>query len=54
MMDPSADPDWKVENAEARTRLDEGNTKICLVGYCQGPFQFHCEIQGRASWRETR
>jgi hypothetical protein len=54
MMDPSGDPDWKVEKAEARTRVEDGNTRICLAGYCQGPFQFQCEIQVRASWRETR
>ena len=54
MMDPSGDPDWKVEKAEARTRIAEDNTRICLAGYCQGPFQFQCEIQVRASWRETR
>ncbi len=54
MMDPSGDPDWKVEKAEARTRVDGGNTRICLWGYCQGPLQFECEIQVRASWKETR
>ena len=54
MMDPSGDPDWKVEKAEARTRIDNDNTRICLAGYCQGPFQFQCEIQVRASWQETR
>jgi hypothetical protein len=54
MMDPSGDPDWKVEKAEARTRISDDNTRICLAGYCQGPFQFQCEIQVRASWRETR
>lgn len=52
MMDPGGDPDWKVEKAEARTRLDNENTRICLQAYCQGPFQFQCEIQVRASWRE--
>jgi hypothetical protein len=54
MMDPSGDPDWKVEKAEARTRLDNGNGRICLWGYCQGPLQFECEIQVRASWKEKR
>jgi len=54
MMDPSGDPDWKVEKAEARTRIADDDTKICLAGYCQGPFQFECEIVARASWRETR
>jgi hypothetical protein len=54
MMDPSGDPDWKVEKAEAHTRLDNDNTRICLWGYCQGPLQFECEIQVRASWKETR
>jgi len=54
MMDPSGDPDWKVEKAEARTRLDNDNGRICLWGYCQGPLQFECEIQVRASWKETR
>lgn len=54
MMDPSGDPDWKVDKAEARTRLEDGDTKICLAGYCQGPFQFQCEIQVRATWQETR
>lgn len=54
MMDPSGDPDWKVEKSEARTRIDNGNTRICLWGYCQGPLQFECEIQVRASWKETR
>jgi hypothetical protein len=54
MMDPSGDPDWKVEKAEARTRIDNGDTRICLWGYCQGPLQFECEIQVRASWQETR
>jgi len=54
MMDPSGDPDWKVEKAEARTRVDNGNSRICLSGYCQGPLQFECEIQVRASWQETR
>jgi hypothetical protein len=54
MMDPSGDPDWKVEKAEARTRLEGDNTRICLAGYCQGPLQFQCEIQVRASWTETR
>ena len=54
MMDPSGDPDWKVEKAEARTRLEADNTRICLAGYCQGPLQFQCEIQVRASWQETR
>jgi hypothetical protein len=54
MMDPSGDPDWKVEKAEARTRIDNDNRRICLWGYCQGPLQFECEIQVRASWRETR
>ncbi|HME25258.1 MAG TPA: hypothetical protein VKI44_28680 [Acetobacteraceae bacterium] len=52
MMDPGGDPDWKVEKAEGRTRLDNGNTRICLWGYCQGPLQFQCEIQVRASWQE--
>jgi hypothetical protein len=54
MMDPGGDPDWKVEKAEARTRVDNDNTRICLQGYCQGPLQFQCEIQVRASWQETR
>ncbi len=54
MMDPSGDPDWKVEKAEARTRLANDNTRICLRAYCQGPLQFECEIQVRASWQETR
>ena len=54
MMDPGGDPDWKVEKAEARTRIDNDNTRICLRGYCQGPLQFQCEIQVRASWQETR
>jgi hypothetical protein len=54
MMDPGGDPDWKVEKAEARTRVDTDNTRICLQGYCQGPLQFQCEIQVRASWQESR
>jgi hypothetical protein len=54
MMDPSGDPDWKVEKAEARTRIDNDSGRICLWGYCQGPLQFECEIQVRASWKETR
>jgi hypothetical protein len=54
MMDPGGDPDWKVEKAEGRTRVDNDNTRICLWGYCQGPLQFQCEIQVRASWQETR
>lgn len=54
MMDPGGDPDWKVEKAEARSRIDNANTRICLRGYCQGPLQFQCEIQVRASWEETR
>lgn len=54
MMDPGGDPDWKVEKAEARTRVDNDNTRICLWGYCQGPLQFQCEIQVRASWQESR
>jgi hypothetical protein len=54
MMDPGGDPDWKVEKAEARTRIDNDNGRICLWGYCQGPLQFQCEIQVRASWKETR
>jgi hypothetical protein len=53
MMDPGGDPDWKVEKAEGRTRVDNDNTRICLWGYCQGPLQFQCEIQVRASWQET-
>jgi hypothetical protein len=54
MMDPGGDPDWKVEKAEARARVDNANAQICLSGYCQGPLQFQCEIQVRASWQETR
>jgi hypothetical protein len=54
MMDPGGDPDWKVEKAEARTRVDSDKRRICLWGYCQGPLQFQCEIQVRASWKETR
>jgi hypothetical protein len=54
MMDPGGDPDWKVEKAEARTKLENDNARICLQGYCQGPLQFQCEIQVRASWQETR
>ena len=54
MMDPSGDPDWKVEKAEAQTRIDHDNTRICLWGYCQGPLQFECEIEVRASWQESR
>ena len=54
MMDPSGDPDWKVEKAEARTRVDNDDRRICLWGYCQGPLQFECELQVRASWKETR
>jgi hypothetical protein len=54
MMDPGGDPDWKVEKAEARIRVDNDNTRICLWGYCQGPLQFQCEIQVRASWQESR
>jgi hypothetical protein len=54
MMDPGGDPDWKVEKAEGRTRVDNDNTRICLWGYCQGPLQFQCEIQVRASWQESR
>ncbi|MBV9249794.1 MAG: hypothetical protein JO227_11185 [Acetobacteraceae bacterium] len=54
MMDPSGDPDWKVEKAEARTKVDDDGKRICLWGYCQGPFQFQCEILVRASWQETR
>ena len=53
MMDPGGDPDWKVEKAEARTRVDNDNSRICLWGYCQGPLQFQCEIQVRASWQES-
>jgi hypothetical protein len=49
MMDPSGDPDRKVEKAEARTKIEGDNTRICLAGYCQGPFRFQCEIQVRAS-----
>jgi hypothetical protein len=54
MMDPGGDPDWKVEKAEARARVENDNAQICLRGYCQGPLQFQCEIQVRASWQETR
>ena len=54
MMDPGGDPDWKVERAEARTRIAGDDTRICLQGYCQGPLQFQCEIQVRASWQESR
>ena len=54
MMDPGGDPDWKVEKAEARIRVDNDNQRICLWGYCQGPLQFQCELQVRASWKETR
>ena len=54
MMDPGGDPDWKVEKAEGRTKVDHDNTRICLWGYCQGPLQFQCEIQVRASWQERR
>jgi hypothetical protein len=54
MMDPGGDPDWKVEKAEALTRIDNGGGRICLRGYCQGPLQFQCEIQVRASWQEVR
>ena len=54
MMDPGGDPDWKVEKAEGRTRIDNDNSRICLWGYCQGPLQFQCEIQVRASWQESR
>jgi hypothetical protein len=54
MMDPGGDPDWKVEKAEARAKVDSDNARICLRGYCQGPLQFQCEIQVRASWQETR
>jgi hypothetical protein len=54
MMDPGGDPDWKVEKAEARIRVDNDNAHICLWGYCQGPLQFQCEIQVRASWQESR
>jgi hypothetical protein len=54
MMDTGGDPDWKVEKAEARTRIDNADTRICLWGYCQGPLQFECEIQVRASWQESR
>ena len=54
MMDPGGDPDWKVEKAEGRSRVDNDNTRICLWGYCQGPLQFQCEIQVRASWQERR
>jgi hypothetical protein len=54
MMDPSGDPDWKVEKAEGRTRIDNDNTRICLAAYCQGPLQFQCEIQVRASWQESK
>jgi hypothetical protein len=53
MMDPGGDPDWKVEKAEGRTRVDNDNSRICLWGYCQGPLQFQCEIQVRASWQES-
>jgi hypothetical protein len=54
MMDPGGDPDWKVEKSEAHTRVADDGTRICLQGYCQGPLQFQCEIQVRASWQETR
>jgi hypothetical protein len=54
MMDPGGDPDWKVEKAEGRIRVDNENTRICLWGYCQGPLQFQCEIQVRTSWQESR
>ena len=54
MMDPGGDPDWKVEKAEARTRIDNDGKRICLQGYCQGPLQFQCEILVRASWQEAR
>ena len=30
MMDPGGDPDWKVEKAEARTKVENDNTRICL------------------------
>jgi hypothetical protein len=54
MMDPGGDPDWKVEKAEARARIDNDGRRICLQGYCQGPLQFQCEIAVRASWQEGR
>jgi hypothetical protein len=54
MMDPGGDPDWKVEKAEARTSVENDDTRICLRGYCQGPLQFQCEIQVHASWQEFR
>lgn len=54
LMDPGGDPDWKVENAEARTSVDKDDTRICLWGYCQGPYLFQCEIQVRASWEEQQ
>jgi hypothetical protein len=54
LMDPGGDPDCKVAKAAARTRIDNPNTRICLWGYCQGPMQFQCKIQVRASWQESR
>ena len=53
MTDPGGDPDWKTEKAEAHARLDADETRLCLWAYCQGPLQFQCEIQARASWRES-
>jgi hypothetical protein len=53
MTDPGGDPDWKAEKAEARTRIDGDGTRICLWAYCQGPLQFQCEIEAKASWRES-
>ena len=54
MTDPGGDPDWKPEKAEARITLENNNTRICLVGYCEGPSDFLCQIHVKASWRETR
>ena len=54
LMDPGGDPDWKVEKAEARTRLADDGAKVCLRGYCQGPYLFQCEIDVKAGWQEER
>jgi hypothetical protein len=54
MTDPSGDPDWKAEKAEARITLDAAQNRICLQGYCEGPTEFVCQIHVKASWREQR
>ena len=54
LTDPGGNMDEKPIKAEARTRLTDNNTKICMKSYCEAGVAYQCMIKVSASWQEKK